>query len=226
MTMSEEQYISFEDLCLGHGQTLQAVIENSQDREFADVVLIGAIPGQSLILTAPESGLFPKMEEGQNVILRVNLALGTAVFGVKVLFISDMPLFMTYVDFPDQIKFTALRAAPRISLTMPVLLANATTGERKGVAGRIKDISLGGAAIESFEALGSIGEEVSIKGKFGVASIQRVISVKARICSARQLNERSFFYGVEFKEEEELSLLVLTGFIFHAMATQSAQTVS
>lgn len=216
---------TFDDLDVKMGQTVQVLPKAATKKEFFDVVLIGVIPGESLILGAPETGIFPKIEEGSQLVFRIMMADGIALFSTVVLYISDMPLFMVYVDYPRDLKFKQVRKASRVSVSLPVLGSNQTTGVQSGVAGRIIDISTAGAGIECYEHLGSIGDEIIMKGKFEVNSIQRLLSVKAVIRARKRVASDSFIYGLEFSGGDEDDLLVLFGYIFNAMAYGKIQRV-
>lgn len=223
--MSSEQLHKFGDLDVKMGQTVQVLSKSSDVKEFYDVMLIGVIPGESLILGAPETGVFPKIEEGHQLVFRIMLADGIALFNSVVLYISDVPLFMVYADYPREIKFKQVRNASRVNVSLPVLASNLTTGVQSGVAGRFIDISTSGAGIECYEQLGSIGDDVIVKGKFEVNSIQRLLSIKASIRARKRLTNDSHIYGLEFAGGDEDDLLVLFGYIFNAMAYGKIQKI-
>lgn len=223
--MSSEKLHSFDELDVKMGQTVQVLPKVAEKKEFFDVLLLGVIPGESLILGAPENGIFPQIEEGQSIVFRIMLADGVALFSTVVLYISEVPLFMVYVDYPKDIKFKQVRKASRVNVSLPILGANLSTGKQTGVVGRIIDISTAGAGVECYESLGSIGDEVVIKGKFEVNSIQRLLSVRAWIRARKRSVNDGYLYGLEFSGGDEDDLLVLFGYIFNAMAYGKLQQV-
>lgn len=222
--MADESLLSFEELDVKMGQLVEIRLPNSPSKEFFDVVLIGAIMGESLILGAPESGLFPNIHEGDPVVIRIRLADGVALFSTVALFISDIPLLMAFIDFPTEIKFKQVRKASRVNVTLPVLTSNTTTGEQVGIAGKLVDISTAGAGILIYEFLGDVGDEITVKGKFDVGGIQKILAINATIRSCKQIKE-AFLCGIEFNNCEESDLLVLFGFIFNAMAFGRIQKI-
>ncbi|MFL0800576.1 MAG: flagellar brake protein [Agarilytica sp.] len=222
--MSAEQ-LEFDDLHISIGQTVEVLPKNAEDKAFSDVILLGAIPGEALIITAPASGVFPKMEEGEKVVMRIKLADGVAIFASNVLFISDVPMYMVYLDFPTDISFKRIRNASRVSVKLPVLVSNVSSPEFCGIAGQITDISTTGAGLTLTEYAGENGDEINMKGKFSVGNIQRVLAIRAVIRVTKKKTDTLTIYGVEFLEDDENDLLVLFGFIFNAMAFGKIQTI-
>lgn len=215
--MSEEK-LNFSELDISIGQLVDVLPQQSTTKAFTQVVVVGTIPQQALIITAPESGIFPKLDVGEKLIFRLGLSDGLAIFAAQVLFISEVPAFMVYVDLPGVVTFKRVRNATRVSVSLPVLVSNVSSKQQSGLAGRIIDISTTGAGLEMFDPLGSNGDRIKIKGKFTVGSIQRVLSIDAVIRMSKRVSEKIVFYGIEFLESDENDLLVLFGFIFNAMS--------
>lgn len=223
--MSPEETIHFDELGLKFGQPLEMAAQGGREQAFANVLVVGALPGESLIISVDESGIFPKTEEGQKAVFRVRMADGVAVFSGTVLYITDVPIFMVFVDFPTEVTFRRIRNATRVRVNLPVLVSSLSDSHRSGMAGRIVDISTSGAGLEMFENVGETGEEITLKGKFAVGSIRRVLSIKGVIRSIKKKGDNSYICGVEFLEEDENDLLVLFGFIFNAMSFGDIQKI-
>jgi hypothetical protein len=154
-------------------------------------------------------------------LVRIKLPSGVALFPTTVLFISEIPTLIVYLDYPRDIKFKRVRAA-RVNVVLPILANNTTDTDFMGVAGKIVDISTSGARVEMFEPLGKVGDLVEIKGKFQVGGIMRTLGIQSVIRAEKPGNA----YGIEFFEQNEDKLLVLLGFIFHAMAYGETQTIA
>lgn len=217
--------LSFAELGLRFGDNL-ALIPNPGDKDKVfDCSLIGCLPGESIIIGPPlDTGILPRMIEGQRVVIRIKLAGGIALFPSIVLFVSEIPTVMVYLDYPRDIKFKSIRGALRVAVSQPVLVSNHSNSQYSGVVGKIVDISASGARLELTENCGSVGEKIDIKGKLAIDNIQRMLSFRAVIRSKKSEGE-SFAYGVEFIEEDEDKRIVLLGFIFHAMAHGQLQVV-
>jgi PilZ domain len=213
--MSEPSMVSFGELELGFGYELFLIPDLNNKAQVFDCVLAGCIPQECLMVTAPASGLFPRVECGLRVLVRIRLPSGVALFPTTVLFISETPTLIVYLDYPRDIKFK------RVQTSLPVLVNNNADEKIYAVGGTVVDISTSGARIESTQSLGAIGDTIEFKGKFLIATITRMVSIK---CVIRAEKPR-FTYGVEFAEDDEDKLLILLGFIFQSLAFNNAQSV-
>ena len=217
--MTDEK-VSFSDLELGFGQQLMLHPNPSDKTMVFGCMLAGCLPGESLIVTVSPNGVFPRLEEGQKVVVRVFLDSGIALFQSTVLFIGEIPTLMVYLDFPSAVQFKRLRAAKRVVVAQPIIVSNLDKTQLMGVAGKLVDVSTGGGRIEMFEQLGDVGDKIEIKGKFQVHGITRLLTVGACI---RKKEGKD--YGVQFVEQDEDKLIVLMGFIFNAMLTGTVDSI-
>ncbi len=222
--MSDEK-LQFDELDVKIGQIVEALPKSCVSKQFTDVIIIGGIPGEALIISAPPSGIFPKLVEGETLVLRLKMASGVAIMATSVLFISEEPMFMVYLDFPRDITFKRIRNAARVSVKLPVLVSNLESAEFSCVAGKITDISTTGASLSLTEYVGKEGEQISMKGKFSVGGIQRILSLRAVIRATEKKAIDQIIYGIEFLADNENDLLVLFGFIFNAMAFGKVQNI-
>lgn len=218
--MSEPSMVSFSELELGFGYELFLIPDLNNKQQLFDCVLAGCIPEECLMVTAPASGLFPRVDCGQRVLVRIRLPSGVALFPTTILFISETPTLIVYLDYPRDIKFKRVRAA-RVFVSLPVLMNSQSDESIFGVAGKIVDVSTSGARIEATERLGSVGDIIEVKGKFQVGNMVRMLSINCIIRAEKTPKT----YGVEFCEQNEEKLLVLLGFIYQSMAFNHAQAV-
>jgi hypothetical protein len=221
----EVKLLSFRELGLRFGQGMD-LLPNPGDKDLVfPCELVGCLQEECLLIGPIGSdGVMPRMVEGQRVVMRVKLAGGIALFPTTVLFVSEIPVIMIYLDYPRDIKFKPVRGAFRVDVTLPVLAANLTDKRISGVAGKIVDISVSGARLEMFEELGGPGHDIEIKGKFQVGNIQRTLQISA-VIRTRAAGEGRFVYGVEFRHEDEDKQVVLLGFTFHAMVFGHIQNI-
>lgn len=209
-----DQTIAFDELMLGFGQQLMLHPNPADKTMVFGCMLAGCLPSESLMVTVEPNGVFPRLEEGQRVAVRIFLDSGVALFMTTVLFISEVPTLIVYLDFPSQVKFKRLRAAKRVVVAQPVLVNNLDDSTLMGVAGKLMDVSTGGGRIQMFDQLGAVGDAIELKGKFNIHGITRLLTVRACI-RKKEGND----YGVQFVEEDEDKLIILMGFIFNAMLT-------
>lgn len=211
------ELVGFEELDLSFGQPLLLLPNPGEKDLLFDCLLIGCIAGECLILGPPSSGLMPRLTEGQRVVVRIKLGHGMALFPTTVLYLTQTPTFMVYLDYPRDIKFRLVRGALRVSVALPMLASNQTNPSFGSVPGKISDISATGARLEMRSVLGNSGDRIELKGKFMVGSIERLLRINAVIRSS--VTEQGINgYGVEFCEGDEEKLLVLLGYTFHALA--------
>lgn len=221
----EAKLLSFNELGLRFGQGLD-LLPNPGDKDLVFACeLVGCLQEECFIVGPPAAtGVLPHLVEGQRVVVRVKLAGGIALFPSTVLFVSEIPVMMVYLDYPRDIKFKQMRGAFRVDVTLPVLVSNLTDRRFLSVAGKIIDISITGARLEMFEELGTVDHEIEIKGKFQVGKIQRLLQIGA-VVRARTVRDGSFIYGVEFHDGDEDKLMVLMGFTFHELAFGQIQII-
>lgn len=217
--MSDER-LHFDDLSIGFGQQLLLHPDPNNKRGVFSCMMMGYLPGESIIATVEANGIFPRLQEGQRVAIRIFLANGVAAFTTTVLYVGEEPVVMVYLDFPLKVQFKRVRAAKRVSMAQPLLVSNLDDPSLIGVAGKLIDISTGGGRIEMFDQLGRVGETIEMKGKFSIHGMTRMLTIKA-VIRKREGND----YGVQFIEEDEDKLIILMGFIFGAMLDGNIESI-
>lgn len=223
--VDEVKLLTFQELGLRFGHELDLLPNPGETDLIFPCELIGCLKDDCLIVGPPaSSGVLPRLAEGQRVVVRVKLAGGIALFPSTVLCVSEVPVVMVFLDYPRDIKFRQVRGAFRVDVVMPVLATNQTDRRFTSVPGKIVDISLTGARLEMFEELGIVGQDIVIKGKFSLGSIQRLLQIDA-VIRARSVKEKMFVYGVEFSGTDEDRIMVLMGLTFQAMAVGNLQTI-
>lgn len=215
-----DEAIAFDDLALNFGQQLMLHPNPADKTMVFGCVLAGCLIGESLMVTVEPNGVFPRLEEGQRVAIRVFLDSGVALFMTTVLFIGEVPTLLIYLDLPAQVKFKRLRAAKRVVVAQPILINNIDNTAFMGVAGKLMDVSTGGGRVQMFDQLGDVGDAVELKGKFQIHGITRLLTVRA--CIRKKEDDD---YGIQFVEDDEDKLIILMGFIFNAMLTGEVDAI-
>lgn len=223
--MSEKQLLTFDQLNLSFGQIVQIHLTPAHNGERYNCQLVGCLPGEAILVTAPPSGQFPLLQPGARVAIRVMGPDGVAIFPTVVLHVSEQPVYLVYLDFPKAVQFRLVRNAQRVDVALPVLVNSRERAGVRSVAGRVVDISLSGAQLKLTDDIGTAGERIELKGKFNVAGIKRVLAIEAIIRKRSAVDADAITYGVEFHERDEEKLLVLFAYIFHAMVVGNPQTI-
>jgi hypothetical protein len=224
MTQSPEQWLGFDALSVAMGQELQIYPDPEDKSHFHRGILAGVLPDEALLITHCEPNDVPDMESGQRIVVRINLPVGVAIFPATVMFITHQPRLIIYVDFPSAVKFRQVRGALRVNVTLPVIGSNLDRPTIYGVPGKIKDLSETGAKIAMFQELATNNERIQLKGKFEVGGVARTLTVQGMVRS-ESAEADEVMYGVEFMHANDDQKLVLSNFIFHAMAFGSVQLI-
>lgn len=222
--MAENTLLHFDNLNLRFGQTIQLLPDPVDSSKRYDVVLLGCLPGETVMVIPPEEGEFPSLQQGQRVVIRITTINGVAMFPTVILHIAEMPLYTFYLDFPKAIKFKQIRNAARVDVSLPVLVTNITQPNFGTIAGRSLDISLGGAKLIFDHDVGAVGDNIELKSKFEIANIKRVLAVTAQIRTRKQ-SRGGYEYGIQFFEQDEDKQLVLFGFIYSSLAMGTAKNI-
>jgi len=210
--------LKFDDLNLQLGQIIQIQPNPAQSKSRFDCVLVGCIPNEAIIITASTSEGLPSFESGEPVAIRIMGENGIAIFPTMVLYVTEMPVFLIYLDFPRAIQFKTVRNAARINVALPIQVKNLDRDDAQSVSGQVMDISVGGACLDLDEDMASKGDSVEILGKFQIGGLERDLFIHAVVRSKKTGEKIGFEYGVEFHENDEEKLLVLFGYIFNEMA--------
>lgn len=225
MGMSEPTLLTFDELGLGFGKELEMLTNPGQSDLRFKCVLAGCLPAESLIVIPPvDTGVLPRVVEGQRIVLRVNLQCGVAIFPTTVLYVSEIPTVMVYLDFPRDVKFKQIRSAPRATINQPVLTYNKSLPNDSAIVGRLVDISPSGARLEVQEKLGEVGQTIEIKGSFAVGQLQKTIGVDAEIKTLKKQGE-VISMGLLFCDIPEEKLLLLLAYAYQAISEGKVQSV-
>lgn len=221
--MGQESSIDFDSLNLQMGEAIELFPDVKDLKTGCACQLVGTLQGEALIISnLPGAESFPNLQEGQQIAIRVKSGNGIALFATLVLFVSEVPALMIFLDLPDKVKFLQLRQASRINVALPVLVASESGGNS---AGKMVDVSTGGAAILLEDSIAEPGEQIQLKGKFLVADVARVARFRAIVRRKTQDSMGRYLYGIEFSEQDDQEKLVLFGYIFQAMALGDIQAV-
>jgi len=221
--MAQESVIGFDSLDLRMGEVVELFPDIQNLKQSVSCQLIGSLQSEALILShAPNTDAFPALEDGQQIAIRVKSGNGIALFMSIVLYIADVPTLMVFVDMPEKVKFLQLRQASRINVALPILVS--TKSDTKS-AGKMIDVSTGGAAIVLEDSIAGPGDHIAIKGKFLLGDLAKIASFDAIVRRKSQNGEGQYLYGIEFSEQDEEAKLILFGYIFQSMALGDVQAV-
>lgn len=218
------QSVGFNELRLQVGTRVQIVPARDGDETAQFTTVVGFVRDDYLILKQPPHGPGqPALREGE--LLRVRLFSGVHLyeFRCEVLRRFEPPVDYMHVSFPDDIRVTPVRMAPRVRAELPVevTLADGTTHE-----GLLADLSARGAQLQMVapDMLARAGEQVRIAFtvRVGVDEHDQRISVAGtahplRVSCPDSGSEQFQAYGLEFGALDAAASLALQNFILRRM---------
>ena len=174
---------------------------------------VGALSEQAVILSPADDQL--QLHEGDNVVIRVPLPEGVAVFSSTILYISEIPIRLLYLDMPKNIRMKKLRDEPRVSVALPVLIQR--EHDNHVYDGRLLDVSYSGIGFLGKIDFASVGEVLLIRGKF---SSKTVHTVSGRIVSKKNKGEGLARFGVVLPVELNDNIYKYVKFVSALMIEQ------
>ncbi|MGD8175522.1 flagellar brake protein [Marinimicrobium sp. ARAG 43.8] len=220
--------MTFDDLKLHPGYALQLEVQTSSGMsERYPCRFLGAIPGRALMLTIPRiNGRFLRLRPGQQVVARMVVSNGAAVFSCQVEAQTTEPYPLLHLTYPSEVGFKGIRQSTRVEVELPVQVVNRSSLSNEVLEARITDISLSGARLEFDQVAGGNGDQLTLTGQVEVAEIYRSLSLTAVIRSRVERSTQEVkqkmpvVYGVEFTENDEDSRLLLAAYVYAQIAQE------
>ncbi len=204
--------LTFSKLGIEPGRQVLLAPQGS-DKKAWPCLYVGCLPDTALMITANDSGEFPVLHEGQKIALKVALPKDIVLLSTTVLCISETPVFMVYLDYPHEIRAKQIRNASRIEIQQPAIVSDLKKQASLSSPGKILDISVSGARIELDNSIAKVEDYISVRTKFTVNGVQRVLDLKAAVKSVSATKKNTVHYGVQFEFNDEDNLLILMGFL-------------
>jgi c-di-GMP-binding flagellar brake protein YcgR len=225
----KKKLIDFKDIKLSVGESiqLQNPSDDSKDRIF--VKLMGFREGKSIIVTAPPStNSDVQVQKGHKFIVRLFSIKTVYAFSVAVLETKNSPYPYMHLTYPQHVESVVVRNAQRVNVGLIVSVQNEDPDKAldEAVSAKLTDISTGGSKLSTVEAIGEVGDNISINAKLKVGGVDQYIQILA-IIRRLEINEAQeehskdlHVYGLEFVFVEENERLVLHGFVYEQLSKQ------
>lgn len=214
--VSRESISTIEATKIRIGSVLQ--MQSSADAPRLQVKLIGYLKNRGLIVTLPETGgEFVMLKEGQSFIIRFFSGQHAYAFTSVVSKQTSVPFPHLHLSYPREVRGLEIRKDSRIDVELiaAVLMSDGDV-ERSG-AGKIVNLSRGGAALRAKTRLGKKGDTINVKFKIAVHDMQSFVSFDSII---RTLDEEQvdptmpYLHGIQFVNPEQNSSLALAAFVY------------
>lgn len=190
-----------------------AVLQLQTQHERYQVRVIGYLAPVSLLVTTPVlQGKLVFIKEGQQLLVRGFVGKDAVAYKTRVLKSQLSPYPYLHLAYPETVQSMRIRSSARISVDLVSALYK---GEQQ-FAGRIVDLSVGGARITTPTPMAAVGDELRLAFKIRPAGQEVYVKCRSLVRAVRADEEAAGHYilGVEFLELEETDRLYLTNLIY------------
>lgn len=218
------QSVGFGEIRLQPGSRVQLVLTRQGGEQSHFTTVVGFVRDEYLILKSPVRRQAPIPIEVDEP-LRVRLFSGIHLyeFRCSVLRVFEAPVDYIHVSFPDDIRVTPVRMAPRVRAELPVQLVLADGSRHEGL---LADLSAQGAQLQvvAGKPLAADGGRLRIAFTVRVGVDEREHTIETD-CAVRVLKplrvagseEELQAYGLQFGELDAAASLALQNFILRRM---------
>jgi c-di-GMP-binding flagellar brake protein YcgR len=179
--MPVETTATLDDIKLMPGDALhlQQMVAGQNERMIVRV--IGVMKPLSVLVTAPViDGKLIFVREAQPFLVRAFSGLNVCAFKSRVLKTHHMPFPYLHLAYPETVNVMRIRKAVRAAVQLITAIYD-KEGGRQIAAGRIVDLSVGGARIFSKERLGAKDQPLFLSFKIKLNDIEEYIQTAAII---------------------------------------------
>jgi len=195
-------------------------LQGSPDSPRYYVKLIGYLKNKGLIVTAPETdGQLVMLRDDQSFVARFFSGKNAYAFSTSVVKQTNVPFTHLHLSYPREVAGVEIRKGSRIDVD---LIAAISIGENQApAAGKIMNLSTGGAAIRSKTALGNKGDVFNMKFRLDVHGIDSYLTFESVIRSREYDPADSampYSYGIQFIDGDKAMALALAAFVYKQLA--------
>lgn len=205
------------DLTVGMSLNMQLLVGVSNRRH--DVILIGYVKGESILVTMPrENGALAKIFPQDEYIVRYFRGRNIVAFKTKILHVAKVPFWYLHLEYPHQLEKVEIRHAERIRIS--VTAQTLAKGEKHWSV--IRDLSASGALVVVNNVVGQEGDHIELFFDLSIGDIEREVHLVAVIRNVRSIvnkstNKPEYSYGVEFIDPSEQDVVFVRGFVYEQL---------
>lgn len=222
----QEETLAFDAIKLLPGDALQLQpLQEGQVERFT-VHVIGVMRPKSVLVTAPVvDGKLIFIRDGQSYLVRAFSGLNVCAFKSRVLKAQLQPFPYLHLAYPDSVQAMRIRKAMRAPAGIIVAVLDSEEGRQKG-AGKIVDISVGGAKLISPASLGWKDETLWLTFKVQLGDMEEYVKTPAIIRSTgEELDETGKTvktYGIQFGELAQAQRLIIMNLVYQHLLKDNA----
>lgn len=225
---------SLDRLQLHIGDRLQLEMAVNGERSQYFTLLIGYVPGHSILVRTPVLQNLPvPVREGEQVIVRSFSGRHAASFETAVLKASRAPFPYLHLAYPAQVRQAVIRGALRVRAGLAgTAVSTDFTGSDEPVPVTIADLSISGAQLECASLLGEAGCPLELAFKFTLQpnNYEVRLMTNAEIQSAKKGvraggTDEVYTHGVRFSRLHTTESLLLQNYIQQVILTDRSLVI-
>jgi len=223
---TQEETLSFESIKLMPDDTLQLqpLLEGQTER--FTVRVIGVMKPKSVLVTAPMlDGKLIFVRDGQSYLIRAFSGLNVCAFKAKVLKAQLQPFPYLHLSYPDTVQAMRIRKAMRAPAGIIVAVHESEEGRQVG-AGKLVDISVGGARMHSPMKLGEKDQTLWLSFKVKLGDMEEYVKTPAIIRSLGEEDDEQGkpmkSYGLQFGELNQAQRLIIMNLVYQHLLKEES----
>lgn len=220
-----EQTTTLDEIKLVPGDALQLQpLAEGQNERFT-VRVIGVMKPKSVLVTSPViDGKLIFVRDAQPFLVRAFSGINVCAFKTKVLKSNHSPFPYLHLAYPDIVQVMRIRKAVRAHVQLITSITDQEGGKQLA-AGKIVDLSVGGARIFSNAPIGSKDQKVFISFKVKLDDIEEYIQVGAIIRALSQEDDdngrKVSVAGVQFEELAQSHRLIIMNLVYQYLLKEN-----
>ena len=223
---TQGETLSFDAVKLMPGDTLQLqpLLEGQTER--FSVHVIGIMKPRSLLVTAPlVDGKLIFVRDGQTYLVRAFSGLNVCAFKARILKSQLQPFPYLHLSYPDSVQAMRIRKAMRAPASIIVAVHDSEEGRQCG-AGKIVDISVGGARMFSPTKVGEKDQTLWLSFKVMLGDMEEYVKTPAVIRAVGEdeddQGKRMNVFGLQFGDLAQSQRLIIMNMVYQHLLKDAA----
>ncbi len=212
------EMLSFDAVKLMPGDALQLQPLLDGQTERFSVNVIGVMKPKSLLVTPPMvDGKLIFVRDGQTYLVRAFSGLNVCAFKAKILKSQLQPFPYLHLSYPDSVQAMRIRKTMRAPASIIVAVHETETGRQSG-AGKIIDLSVGGARMYSPMKVGVKDQTLWLSFKVMLGDMEEYVKTPAVVRAVGEEDDeqgkRMHVYGLQFGELMQSQRLIIMNLVY------------
>ena len=157
------------------------------------------------------------LKEGQSFIIRFFSGQNAYAFTSVVSRQTSVPFPHLHLSYPREVRGLEIRKDSRIDVELITAVLMGAEGEQHSGAGKIVNLSRGGASLRAKTQLGNKGDTINVKFKISVHDMQSYVvfdSIIRMIDQDQTDPAMPYVHGIQFVDAEQGMSLALAAFVY------------